>query len=364
MFILFQAPYLEQLGANPLEIGRILGLVSMAMAVTHLPAGYLSDRFGRRPLIYAAWTLGLVSAWTMALSTSLPLFVFGAILYGLTGFVMIPLNSYITAARGTHSVGRALTLISATYSFGAILGPLIGGEIGERFGLRANFLAAACLFGVSTLIILFIKPQPVDQIEIKSGSLSISPWLNPRFLIFLGLIFICVFSMMLPQPFSQLFLLNERNISINELGRLISLSSLGAVILNLTLGRLNPHIGFLLSQAAMALFAGILLKGNHILWFSLGYFLLGSYRTARLLAAAQGRELVQAAQMGVAYGMIETVSSFANILAPLAASLLYNRNPESVFSISLILILISLGLILIFSPLKPNITLIKNHQEA
>ena len=44
MFLFFQAPYLEQLGADPLEIGRILGLVSTAMAVTHLPAGYLSDR--------------------------------------------------------------------------------------------------------------------------------------------------------------------------------------------------------------------------------------------------------------------------------------------------------------------------------
>ncbi len=364
MFLFFQAPYLEQLGADPLEIGRILGLVSAAMAITHLPAGYLSDRFGRRPMILAAWMLGMVAAWTMALSTSLPFFVVGAILYGFTGFVMTPLNSYITAARGTQSVGRALTLISATFSFGSIVGPWLGGEIGERFGLRTNFLVAACFFILSTLIILFIKPQPIENKEARSEGSSRISWLTPRFVLFLGLIFISVFSMMLPQPFSQLFLLNERDISLNELGRLISLSSLGAVILNLTLGKLNPRFGFLISQAAMASFALILLRGNHILWFSAGYFLLGSYRTARSLATAQGRELIQAAQMGVAYGLIETVSSIANILAPVAASFLYSFNPSSVYSVSIIVILVSLALMLFFSPLKSTIQMPENQLEV
>lgn len=364
MFLFFQAPYLEQLGADPLAIGRILGLVSTAMAVTHLPAGYLSDRLGRRPMLYLAWASGLVAAWIMALSNTLPVFVAGAVLYGFTGFVMTPLNSYITAARGTQSVGRALTLVSATFSFGSILGPWLGGEIGGRFGLKTNFLVAACFFIVSTLIILFIKPQPVDKDETKGEGLSSFSWLNARFVLFLGLIFISVFSMMLPQPFSQLFMLNERDISLNELGRLISLSSLGVVILNLTLGKLNPRLGFLLSQAAMATFALILLKGNHLVWYSVGYFLLGSYRTARSLASAQGRELVQASQMGVAYGLIETVSSTANILAPVAASFLYNLNPSSVYSVSVVIILASLGLMLFFSPLKTQSTMVENQVEV
>ena len=159
-------------------------------------------------------------------------------------------------------------------------------------------------------------------------------------------------------------MLNERQISLNELGRLISLSSLGVVILNLTLGKLNPRIGFMLSQAAMAAFALILLKGNHLVWFSIGYFLLGSYRTSRSLAAAQGRELVQASQMGVAYGLIETVSATANILAPVAASLLYNLNPSSVYSVSIVVILASLGLMLFFSPLKNLATVVENQVEV
>ena len=364
MFLFFQAPYLEQLGADPLEIGRILGLISMAMAVTHLPAGYLSDRIGRRPLIRIAWMMGTIAAWTMALSNSLSSFVAGAILYGFTGFVMIPLNSYITAARGNQSVGRAITLVSAAYNLGAILGPWIGGVVGERFSLQTNFFVAACLFIPSTLMILFIKPQPVETRQKISENINSNSWFNPRTVVFLLLVFIAMFGMMLPQPFSQLFLINERNISLNDLGRLLSLSSLGVVLLNLILGKLNARTGFMLAQGAMALFALILFKGDQLLWFSLGYFLLGSYKTARSLATAQGRELVSAANMGIAYGLIETMISLANILAPIMASFLYNQNPLSIYATSFILILIGLGCMFFFSPIKPPENQIDKFQEA
>ena len=43
--------------------------------------------------------MGTVSTLLMAFAPSLPLFVAGMILYGGTGFVTVPLNSYTTAAR-------------------------------------------------------------------------------------------------------------------------------------------------------------------------------------------------------------------------------------------------------------------------
>jgi MFS family permease len=46
--------HLEQLGAAPIQIGAILGGFGLAMTVSHLPAGYLADRIGRKPLLVAA----------------------------------------------------------------------------------------------------------------------------------------------------------------------------------------------------------------------------------------------------------------------------------------------------------------------
>jgi len=62
------------------------------------------------------------------------------------------------------------------------------------------------------------------------------------------------------------------------------------------------------------------------------------------------RPLIKASQMGVAYGLIETIASSAIILSPLAAGYLYTRDPELVYPISAVLIGISFILALRFIP--------------
>src|SRR4030067_2433286 len=100
LFFYFQPIYLQQLGANPLQIGAILGVFGLAMTLSHIPAGYLADRLGRKPLLVAAWMIGILSTWFMALEDTLPIFVIGLAIYGATMVGMSPLDSYVTAARG------------------------------------------------------------------------------------------------------------------------------------------------------------------------------------------------------------------------------------------------------------------------
>ncbi len=121
MFYFFQPLYLQQLGADPVQIGSIIGLVGLAMTISYLPAGMLSDRIGRVPLLRLAWILGILSTLLLAFGGSLTVFVAGMVIYGTTAFVTVPLNSYTTAARGRLSVGRTITLISAAFNFGAVV---------------------------------------------------------------------------------------------------------------------------------------------------------------------------------------------------------------------------------------------------
>ncbi|MCJ7715519.1 MAG: MFS transporter, partial [Anaerolineales bacterium] len=90
MFMYFQPLYLEELGASPLSIGAILGIVGVAMTVVHIPAGYLSDRIGRRKLIWASWITGIIATVIMAAARSLIFFSNGIIIYAATIFVLAP----------------------------------------------------------------------------------------------------------------------------------------------------------------------------------------------------------------------------------------------------------------------------------
>jgi DHA1 family tetracycline resistance protein-like MFS transporter len=349
MFLYFQPLYLQQLGADPLQIGAILGLVGLVMSLAFLPAGHLSDRLGRRPLLLLSWILGLLSTILMAIAPSLPWFIIGMVLYGSTSFVTVPLYSYVTAARGNLSVGRAVTLNSACFNLGYIVGPLLGGTIGERLGLHANFRIAAIIFAISTMIILFIRSQPVEPSTEQTPNSSLKSLWDSRFGQYVVLVFAITFGLYLPQPLSQNFLQNERGLSLVVIGQLISIRGLGTVILNLALGQLDPRRGLILAQAGMGIFAILIWLGTGLPFYFAGYLLLGSYVTVRNLAIAQGRDLVQAANMGMAYGMLETAGAIAIVFSPILAGWIYKINPNSIYFVGLGLILAGIAANLLFS---------------
>jgi MFS family permease len=340
MFFIFQPLYLQELGADPVAIGLILGFAGVMMTIAHIPAGHLADRIGRKPLLMASWIIALLATWVMALAPSLPYFVIGLFMYNMTAFVSSPLSSYITAASGKLGITRALTMVSAFYNFGAFLGPSLGGLVGHSFGLRSIFFISGSIFIVSFIILLFVKSQPVAIIEPEQADNH--NFINRRFVTFLSVILLAGFSMYLVQPLSPNFLQNQQNYSVEAIGILGSIASLGTVVLNLTLGSLNPFIGYLLGQLSVALFALIFWRTTGFLWYSLGYFLLGGYRMSRSLATALAKNYVHHSRMGLAYGMVETIGSSAIILAPPVAGFLYQRDPQLIYIVGFCLIIFSI----------------------
>ena len=348
MFIYFLPIYLQQLGADTMTIAGVFGLFGLTMMVAHIPAGHLSDRIGRKPLLMTAWAVGILAALVMGLARSLPVFIVGMLLYGFTAFVTSPLNSYITAARGKMSPVRAMTLVSATYNLGAVLGPISGGWIGGQLGLRNVYLISAGIFTVSTVILFFLRSQPREVHDPAAPPESL--WKNTRFISFLGLIFLAMFVMYLPQPLTPRFLQNERGLSLESIGLLGSVGNLGNTLLALALGQIAARSGFLLAQVSVAAFALLLWKGSGLSWYAMGYFLLGGFRSARSLIYAQVRPLIHPAQMGLAYGVAETSSAMAVMLAPLLAGLLYTQEPGRVYWVSAGLIAVMVVVSGIFSP--------------
>jgi len=324
MFFNFQPIYLKTLGSNEQQIGWILGAFGAA---------------GRRPLLLAAWITGLVATVVMAFARELPMFVVGMLAYGLTAFVSAPLSSYVTAARGKWSVGTALSLTTATFSGGMVLGPITGGWIGDHYGLRTVYYVSACFFVVSTLLIFFIQKQPIDHHDPDAPLTNLMK--NMRFLSYLGIVTFAIFAMYLAQPLTPNFLEGIRGLSLSDIGIIFTIGALGNTLAAVFLSRTNPYRGFILSQVMVVAFAFIMLRGTSLPILAFGYFLLGGFRAGRPLAMAQARELVHESQMGLTYGIMETVSAVIFIMTPPLAGYLYGKDPMMIYTFSLGLIAVS-----------------------
>lgn len=357
MFTYFQPIYLQQWGADPLQIGAIFGALGISMTVAQAPAGYLSDRIGARPVMWASWFLGTTAAIIMALSGTLPFFIAGLLLYGLTSFVIAPMNSYITSVRGSWSVERALTIPSALFNAGMIIGPILGGLVAETFGIRRIYSISAVLFVVSTTVILFARKPPVEEQHAAVKPRSADLLRSPRFLGLLGVIFMTMFVMYIPQPLTPNFLQNEAGLPLKTIGQLGSFGSLGNTLLVLVFGGLRAPVGFLVGQVLVGIFALLLWQGTSLPWYAIGYFFIGGYRLSRMMVLAYARSFVPVSQVGFAFGLIETVNAATIILAPLLAGWLYASDPRSVYQVALLSILIVIGLNLaINSRLSPKTT--------
>ena len=351
MFFNFVPIYLDrQFALSEYQIGLVLGAFGFSMAITHIPAGRIADRFGRRPLLIIAWIMGLLSALIMGIALALPLFLVGLFAYGLTAFVSSPLSSYVTAARGNLPIGTVLSLTTATFGLGMALGPVTGGWIGDNYGMRTSFWIAAAMFVPSSIFIFLIKRQPVDRDDPEAPPLRLKN--NQGLLVFMGVLALAIFAMYLAQPLTPNFLEGVRGLSLSETGIIFTAGALGNSVMAILLSRVPPRRGFMFAQALVILFVFFIWIGTSLPSYVLGYFLLGGFRAGRPMALAQARELVPDSQMGMTYGIMETISSVIFILTPPLAGILFEYNPMIVYPLSIGLIALSIAVSYFFSPRK------------
>ena len=120
--------------------------------------GGLSDRFGRRPvLLFSLLGFGLDYLLT-GLSPSIEWLFLGRILAGVTGASFTTANAYIADISTPEKRAQNFGLVGAAFGVGFILGPAMGGYLGQ-FGARVPFFVAAGLSIVNFLYGYFILPE-------------------------------------------------------------------------------------------------------------------------------------------------------------------------------------------------------------
>lgn len=139
--------------------GGLLTFSYAAMQFIFSPIlGGLSDRYGRRPvLLFSLFGFGLDYTLTGFAPTIEWLFL-GRLFAGITGASFTTANAYIADISTPEKRAQNFGLVGAAFGVGFILGPAMGGFLGQ-YGSRVPFFVAAGLTLVNFLYGLFILPE-------------------------------------------------------------------------------------------------------------------------------------------------------------------------------------------------------------
>jgi DHA1 family tetracycline resistance protein-like MFS transporter len=139
------------------------GYITTVFAVMNFFAspilGNLSDRFGRRPVLLVSLGTLCIDFLIMGFAQTIWVLFIGRILSGASAATQSTASAYIADVTEPKERAQAFGMLGAAFGLGFILGPALGGFLGEQLGPRAPFFASAGLCAVNFLYGLFVLPE-------------------------------------------------------------------------------------------------------------------------------------------------------------------------------------------------------------
>ena len=133
--------------------------------------GGLSDKYGRRPVLLLA-LLGLTIDYIFVALAPTILWLFVArIISGICGGSITTANAYIADISTPEKRAQNFGMLGMAFGLGFIVGPLIGGVLGE-IGTRVPFYAAAGLTFLNFLYGLILVPESLSKENRRDFSLK------------------------------------------------------------------------------------------------------------------------------------------------------------------------------------------------
>lgn len=148
------------------EAAKYGGWLTFAYAITQFVfapvVGNLSDKYGRRPIILVSLFGFSLDYLFLAFAPSITWLFVGRIIAGITGASITTASAYIADVSTNENRAKNFGLVGAAFGLGFIIGPVLGGLLGQ-YGPRVPFYAAAVLCLLNFLYGYFILPESLSQ---------------------------------------------------------------------------------------------------------------------------------------------------------------------------------------------------------
>lgn len=142
------------------------GWLTFAYAITQFVfaplIGNLSDQYGRRPIILISLFGFSLDYLLLSFAPTITWLFVGRILAGITGASITTASAYIADVSTPENRAKNFGMIGAAFGLGFIIGPVIGGLLGQ-YGARVPFYAAGVLCMVNFIYGYFILPESLSK---------------------------------------------------------------------------------------------------------------------------------------------------------------------------------------------------------
>ncbi|NIF34064.1 TCR/Tet family MFS transporter [Enterobacter sp. Cy-643] len=315
-------------------IGIMTALYALMQFVFAPLLGALSDNYGRRPVLLVSLVGAAVNYLIMAFAPHLWMLLLGRAIAGLTSANVSVAMAYITDVTPADKRARRFGLFNAMFGAGFIIGPVLGGLLGDAW-VRLPFIAAAGLNTVNLLMALCMLPESRNPARQRFSFATLNP-LQPLRRIFTlkGLIPIAMVFFILSatgEVYGTCWALwGTDTFGWNGLWIGLSLGAYGicqTLTQALLPGPITRWLGergavlFGIFSSCIALTMLAFVQAGWQVFLIMPLFGLGGVGTPALQALATRR--VDEASQGQLQGILASAISLASIIAPLGFSSFY-----------------------------------------
>ncbi len=157
-------------GATPALIGMAIGIYGLAQALCQIPLGFLSDRWGRLPIIVTGLLLFALGSGVAALSDSIWGILAGRALQGagaISAAVMALLSDLTREQHRTKAMAVIGMSFGVTFAIAMVSGPILA----RHFGLSFLFWGIAVLALLAIAVVLWLVPKPAHHVQNRESAL-------------------------------------------------------------------------------------------------------------------------------------------------------------------------------------------------
>jgi DHA1 family tetracycline resistance protein-like MFS transporter len=333
--------YAEEMHATPFDIGLLVSSYSLMQFISSPVWGNLSDRFGRRPILF--WTIigSSIGYWILGFANVLWMLYAGRILAGIMGGNLSTAQAYIADVTTRENRAKGMGLFGMAFGFGFIIGPALAGIL-SRFGHHVPFLVAASMSLCNAILLYFILPE-----SRKAGDRSVSSKRRNRFADLaealgnkrFGLItveyFLVIASFAIMTTAFAYYMMVKFGYNAEKTGYLLAyVGFISAIIQGGIFGRLANRVG----EASLVAFGSLVLVlslfavpfvgadagGLITLLIGMAGFSLGNSLASPALTSLASKTVGEEEQ-GKSFGIMQSAASLGRVLGPLLCGALLNN---------------------------------------